>query len=175
MYALHKNQSEPVDGFRTGNTTTKDNFMRRTGRGAIIASNFGADLARHFRSDGIRGVTSHVKNTVLFEYQLRSRTQGVGVVEHNDQTVDLAAGMEVLGLMTGLIMLSVGLLVYSETQAAMPTPEDPALSNASEGLNDTAVSVVNLSKVAFIIGAAAIMISYLVGGLGGMGGGGGLQ
>jgi len=180
-----KHREKATEGFSSGETETVElsensNFMskfkRRSLRGRVIAGNFGADLVRRAREDGIRGPFAHIYETALFEYELRAREEGTGVVEVGDSSVDLAAGMEVLGLMTGLIMLSVGLLVYSETQAAMPAPEDPQLQNASEGLNDTAVSVVNLAKVAFIIGAAAIMISYLVGGLGGMaGGGGGLQ
>lgn len=182
-----KHRPEPVDGFRAGKSPEKIealreelsekkmNFLSQSWQGKLVAGNFGADLVRRAREDGLAGVAGHVRDTAAFEYELKAREEGLGVVEHGEKTVDLAAGMEVLGLMTGLIMLSVGLLVYSETQAAMPAPEDPELANASQGLNDTAVSVVNLSKVAFIIGAAAIMISYLVGGLGGMGGGGGLQ
>ncbi|ELZ92644.1 hypothetical protein [Haloferax sulfurifontis] len=182
---VHMERStESLAGFRPGALQeTKERIelagghvRERSMLGFLFGKQFAWDLRRHAADDGLGGVARYVKDYALFEYHRRARNSNAPTLEVGSHSVDLAAGMEVLGLMTGLIMLSVGLLVYSETQAAMPAPEDPQLANASDGLNDTAVSVVNLSKVAFIIGAAAIMISYLIGSLGGgFHGGGGIQ
>lgn len=81
----------------------------------------------------------------------------------NTQTVRAAQGLSsaLLQFVVVGIVILLGILIYSEVQTALPTPDNADLSNASSNATATFSDSMELAPLVILVGVAALILAVV--------------